>query len=395
MPKIFIVACEASGDLHASHLAMELRALRPDVKFQGIGGPLMANAGIEVLEDMTKISALGLGDVLRQYFTYLKIFNETLAAIEKFQPDVIVLLDSPAFNLRLAKKISKMKRRESSEGDKKKFPVVYYISPQLWAWGGNRIHTVKKTISKMLVILPFEKEIYDKAGVPVSFVGHPLLDEISESADKKELRARFEIHEGETAIGLLPGSRKREIERIFPAMMASAVLIKEKIKKPVFFLVKSPNVPEDFYQNVLRQYPHIFVRQLKNHDGLFRDVVAAVDFALITSGTATLEAGIIGTPYILLYKTSLSTYLIGRPLVRIPFLGLVNLLAKKQVVPEFIQFLDPEKIAQTAVSILNNPEAYQGMQRDFEAVRKKLGESGASRKAAEEILKSLPQTAEI
>lgn len=377
MKKIFIVACEASGDLHASHLAHELRLQCPEVKLQGIGGPLMAQSGIEVLEDMTKISALGLGDVLRQYFTYLKIFNETLAAIDKFQPDAIVLLDSPAFNLRLAKKI------------RKKFPVVYYISPQLWAWGGNRIHTVKKTVSKMLVILPFEKEIYDKAKVPVSFVGHPLLDEIQENADKKTLRARFEIHEGETAIGLLPGSRKREIERIFPAMMESAVLLKEKIKKPVFFLVKSPNVPEDFYQNVLRQHPHIFVRQLKNHDGLFRDVVAAVDFALITSGTATLEAGIIGTPYILLYKTSLSTYLIGRPLVRIPFLGLVNLLAKKKVVPEFIQFLDPEKIAQTAMSIINNPEIYQGMKKDFAAVRQMLGQSGASRKAAEEILKSL------
>ncbi len=389
MPKIFMVACEASGDLHASHLAHEFRVQRPDVKLQGIGGPLMAKSGVEVLEDMTKISALGLGDVLRQYFTYLKIFNETLAAIEKFQPDAIVLLDSPAFNLRLAKKISKMKRCESLGGEKKKFPVFYYISPQLWAWGGRRIHTVKKTVSKMLVILPFEKEIYEKAGVPVSFVGHPLMDQVQEGADKSALRRRFEIHENETAIALLPGSRKREIERIFPAMMAAAVLLKEKVTKPVFFLVKSPNVPEDFYQDVLRQYPLVFVRQLKNHDGLFRDVVAAVDFALITSGTATLEAGIIGTPYILLYKTSWSTYLVGRPLVRIPFLGLVNLLAKKRVVPEFIQFLDPEKIAHTAISILNNPEVYQGMKKDFDLVRKKLGSSGASRIAAEEILKDL------
>ena len=349
----------------------------------------MAKSGIEILEDMTKISALGLGDVLRQYFVYLKIFNETLAAIDKFKPDAIVLLDSPAFNLRLAKKISKMKRCESLGGEKKKFPVFYYISPQLWAWGGRRIHTVKKNVSKMLVILPFEKEIYEKAGVPVSFVGHPLMDHIRETADKKTLRQRFEIHEGETAIALLPGSRKREIERIFPAMMASAALLKEKITKPVFFLVKSPNVPEDFYQDILKQYPLIFVRQLQNHDGLFKDVVAAVDFALITSGTATLEAGIIGTPYILLYKASWTTYLVGRPLVRVPFLGLVNLLSKKQVVPEFIQFLDPEKIAQTAVSILNNPEVYRGMKKEFEIVRKNLGQRGASKMAAEEILKEL------
>lgn len=389
MPKIFIVACEASGDLHAAHLVHELKSQRPDVKLQGIGGPLMVKAGVEVLEDMTKISALGLGDVLRQYFTYLKIFNETLAAIDKFQPDAIVLLDSPAFNLRLAKKISQMKRCESPEGGKKKFPVFYYISPQLWAWGGRRIHTVKKTVSKMLVILPFEKEMYEKAGMPVTFVGHPLLDQVEEGADRKALRQRFEIHDRETAIALLPGSRKREIERIFPAMMASAALLKDKISKPVFFLVKSPNVPEDFYQEVLRHYPLVSVRQLKNHDGLFRDVVAAADFALITSGTATLEAGLIGTPYILMYKTSWSTYLVGRPLVRVKFLGLVNLLAKKKIVPEFIQFLEPEKIAQTAVSIMNNPEVYRGMKKDFQAVRNLLGSSGASRKAAAEILKDL------
>lgn len=389
MPKIFIVACEASGDLHGAHLVKELKAQRSGVELQGIGGPLMAQAGVEVLEDMTKISALGLGDVLRQYFVYLKIFNNTLAAIEKFQPDAIVLLDSPAFNLRLAKKISKMKRYESASGEKKKFPVFYYISPQLWAWGGRRIHTIKKTVSKMLVILPFEKAIYEKAKVPVSFVGHPLLDEINQGQNRETLRKHFEIKEGETAIALLPGSRKREIERIFPAMMASAALLKEKISKSVFFLVKSPNVPEDFYQHVLRQHPLVFVRQLKNHDGLFRDVVAASDFSLITSGTATLEAGLIGTPYILMYKTSWSTYIVGRPLVRVKFLGLVNLLAGKKVVPEFIQFLAPEKIAQTAVSILQNRDACEGMKKDFALVREKLGSSGASRKAAEEILRDL------
>lgn len=377
MPKIFIIACEASGDLHGAHLARELRKKAPSITLQGIGGPQMAAAGVEILEDMTKMSALGFGDVVRQYLKYRKIFYATLAAVERFKPDALVLIDSPAFNLRFAKKI------------KKRFPVFYYISPQLWAWGGRRIHVVKKTVSKMLVILPFEKGLYEKHGIPVEFLGHPLLDQPGPSAGREALRARFEIRLEEKAVGLLPGSRRKEVERILPGMAAAAAIIKKKVPSSVFFLVESPNVPQETYDRILNACPQVSVRRLKNQESLFRDAVTAMDFALIASGTATLEAGLLGTPFFLLYKASWTTYEIGRRLVHVPFLGLVNLLAGKKVVPEFIQELDPQKIAGEAAALLNNPKALAEMKLEFEAVKKILGEPGASARAAEIILKEI------
>ncbi len=377
MPKIFIIACEASGDLHGAHLAQELLKQKPDTELQGIGGPLMASSGVKLHEDMTKMSALGLGDVLRQYFKYREIFYRTLRKIEEFKPDGIVMIDSPAFNLRLAKKI------------KKRFPVFYYISPQLWAWGGQRIHDVKKTVTKMLVILPFEKNMYEQAGVPVEFVGHPLLDHMHTKAERETLRPELGIGAGETAIGLFPGSRRREVDRIFPAMVQAAALIKKEIPTASFYTVRSANLPEEPFDAVLNANPGVTVTILKNREGLYRDAVAAMDFALITSGTATLEAGLIGTPYFLMYRASTTTYILGRWLVQVPFLGLVNLLAGKSVVPEFIQDLDPERIAKQAVKLLQDPKACAEMKKEFAEVRNKLGDAGASRRAAEAVLNSL------
>lgn len=377
MRKIFIIACEASGDHHAAHLAAELKKQHPGVILQGIGGPHMAKAGVEILTDMTAMSALGLGDVLRQYFKYRKIFYDTLAAVDRFKPDALVMLDSPAFNLRFAKKI------------KKRYPVFYYISPQLWAWGGQRIHVVKKHVTKMLVILPFEKGMYEKAGIPVEFVGHPLLDQPAPSSSRDGLRSRFEIQPDEIAIGVLPGSRKREVERILPGMLDAAAIIKEKIPNAVFFMVQSPNVPAELYDSILKSRPAVSVRRLLNHEGLYRDVVTAMDFAFIASGTATLEAGLLGTPFFLLYRASWTTYVVGKQLVKVPFLGLVNLLAGKAVVPEFIQDLNAPMMAQGAISLLQNPQAMDAMKNEFAAVRKMLGGPGASARAAKIILESI------
>lgn len=378
MPKVFIIACEASGDLHGSHLAMEMLSRKPSIELRGVGGPLMERAGVKIIEDMTKISALGLGDVLRQYFRYREIFYRALREIESFKPDAIVMIDSPAFNLRLAKKI------------KKRFPVFYYISPQLWAWGGSRIHDVRKNVSKMLVILPFEKDMYEKAGIPVEFVGHPLLDHAHASAPREALRKRFEIRENQIAIGILPGSRKKEIERILPAMMQTISILRKKLPDAAFFLVQASNVPKETFRGILDQFPDVPLRKLENQDGLFKDAVTAMDFALVTSGTATLETGLLGTPFFLLYKASATTYLLGKMLVRVPFLGLVNLLAGKRVVPEFIQeSMDPEVMAKEALALIENQSAREEMKREFALVRKKLGEPGADRRAAEAVLRSI------
>lgn len=371
--RFFIVACESSGDAHGAHLMEEIKRLNPGAEFRGLGGPKMAAAGLDLLYDMTRISALGLGDVLRQYFKYRKIFYQAVHAIREWKPDAVIVIDSPAFNLRLAKKISKLA------------PVIYYISPQLWAWGARRIKVIQKHIAHMLVILPFETGLYQKAHVPVTFVGHPLLDEISPSQNREALRARLGLKQGEIGIGLLPGSRRKEVQRIFPVMLEAAEILRRKVPQAVFYFRPAPSIPYSVYASLLEAHPGLAVR----HPDLgFHDLVHSLDFALVTSGTATLETALMGTPYFLLYKASTSTYWLGRWLIRVRYLGLVNLLAGKSVVPEFIQTgMQPETIAHEAEIFLKNPDLARNMREEFENVRMLLGSSGASRRAAEAVLK--------
>ena len=369
--KIFLVACEASGDLHGAHLISEIQKLVPNAVFCGVGGARMQKTGMQIFHDMTKISALGLGDVLRNYFKYLKIFNETLEHIRHEKPDAVILIDSPAFNLRLAKKISAAT------------PVLYYISPQLWAWGKRRIHIVKKHIREMLVILPFEKEFYEKEGVAVKFVGHPLLDAIPELPEAGTLRAKIGIVPGQKAIGLFSGSREKEVKRILPVMLQAASHLRKDFPEARFFISKSPNVRPEVYDELLQQISF----KIECPATSFYELVKAMDFAYVASGTATLETALIGTPFFLLYKASWSTYFLGRHLIKVPYLGLVNLLAEDRVVPEFIQQdARPETLAHEAKVFLQSSELQQKMKEEFRQVREKLGEKGASARAAKEVV---------
>jgi lipid-A-disaccharide synthase len=368
--KIFIVACEASGDLHGAHLISEIQNLAPDASFCGVGGDKMRAAGMRIFSDMTKISALGLGDVLRNYFKYLKIFNETLTNIAKEKPDAVILIDSPAFNLRLAKKLPA------------NAPVLYYISPQLWAWGKRRIHIVKKHIREMLVILPFEKDFYEKEGVAVKFVGHPLLDAIPELPEAPVLRAKIGIDQEQKAIGLFSGSREKEVKRILPVMLRAAEYLRKDFPESRFFISRSPNVRPAVYDAFLQGLP--FKAECPSVS--FYELVKAMDFAYVASGTATLETALIGTPFFLLYKASWSTYFLGKRLIKVPYLGLVNLLADTRVVPEFIQQdAHPETLAHEAKFFLRTPELQEKMREEFRQVREKLGEKGASARAAKEV----------
>lgn len=372
--KIFLVACEASGDLHGADLITEIQKVAPDTVFCGVGGAKMQAAGMQVFDDMTQISALGLGDVLRNYFKYLKIFNDTIKNIRKEKPDAVILIDSPAFNLRLAKKISALAS------------VLYYISPQLWAWGKRRIHIVKKHIREMLVILPFEKDFYEEEGVAVKFVGHPLLDAIPELPEPSALRAKLDIPQDQTAIGLFSGSREKEVKRILPVMLKAASYLKKDLPGMAFFISKSPNVHPEVYDALLQGLSV----EVKCPSVPFYELVKAMDFAFVASGTATLETALIGTPFFLLYKASWSTYLLGKYLIKVPYLGLVNLLANTRVVPEFIQRdAHPETLAHEARVFLKSPELHEKMREEFREVREKLGEKGASKRAAEEILSFL------
>lgn len=368
--KIFITACEASGDLHGASLVTELRKLFPDADFCGLGGMKMQAAGVRIFHDMTKISALGLGDVLRNYFKYLKIFKDTIELIRKEKPDVLVTIDSPAFNLRLAKKVSSL------------VPVLYFISPQLWAWGRRRISIIKEHVREMIVILPFEKDFYEMAGVDVKFVGHPVLDAIPELPETGALRSKFGIPADKQAIGLFSGSREAEVERILPVMLSAASMLQKDVPETVFFVSKSPNVRPDVYDRILARSSV----EVKSLAASFYEMVKAMDFALVASGTATLETALIGTPFFLLYKASWSTYFLGKHLIKVPYLGLVNLLADDRVVPEFIQQdAHPETIAHEAKIFLKSPELQARMREEFRQVREKLGAKGASARAACEI----------
>jgi lipid-A-disaccharide synthase len=368
--KIFLVACEASGDLHGAHLISEIKKIAPDTLFCGVGGAKMQATGMQIFHDMTKISALGLGDVLRNYFKYLKIFNGTLENIRDEKPDAVILIDSPAFNLRLAKKISALA------------PVFYYISPQLWAWGKRRIHIVKKHIREMLVILPFEKDFYEKEGVAVKFVGHPLLDAIPELPDAAILRAKIGIAQNQKAIGLFSGSREKEVKRILPVMLQAAGFLRKDFPEAVFFISRSSNVRPEVYDQLLQGLSF----KVECPSVPFYELVKAMDFAYVASGTATLETALIGTPFFLVYKASWSTYFLGKHLIKVSYLGLVNLLADTQVIPEFIQQdAHPETLAHEAKVFLQSPELQQKMKAEFRQVREKLGEKGASGRAAKEI----------
>lgn len=375
MPKIFIIACEASGDKHGAMLVQAVKKINPSIEFEGLGGMEMKAAGVALLEDMTRVSVLGLGDVLRKYFHFRRIFYRALERVKQARPDLLILIDSPAFNLRFAKKI------------KRRVPVLYYISPQIWAWGARRIHTIRRTVDHMMVILPFEEEIYRKAGIPSTFVGHPLLDRVRASKSRADLRQEFGLKDSETMIALLPGSREPEVRRILPIMLKTAQILQGKIPELRFFLVQAPHVPSALYDRCLGAFPEL--RPKKTLERLY-DVVACADFALVASGTATLETALLGTPFFLLYKASASTFFFGRRLVKIPYIGLVNVLAGRHVVPEFIQHLaDPAEIAHETKVLLDNRELQEKFKRQIREVCGKLGEPGATERAARLVVEKL------
>lgn len=374
MSKIFIIACEASGDKHGADLVSAIKKIDSTVRFEGLGGIEMKRAGVNLLEEMTSISVLGLGDVLKKYFLFRNIFYRALKRVEETRPDLLILIDSPAFNLRFAKKI------------RRRIPVFYYVSPQIWAWGWRRIHTIRRTVDHMLAILPFEEEMYRKENVPCTFVGHPLLDRVKETRPRADLRREFGLGDQGQAVALLPGSREPEVKRILPVMLRTAELLQKEVTNLKFLLVPAPHVQSSVYRALLALFPN--VRPVLS-DRLY-DVIRAADFALVASGTATLETALLGTPYFLLYKASVSTFFLGRRLVRIPYIGLVNVLAGRHVVPEFIQHLaQPEEIARQTKAYLENEELRERLRGEVRRVCQKLGEPGASERAARLIVEAL------
>ena len=377
MPKtIMIIAGEASGDLHGSSLASSLKAIDPDLRLIGMGGEKMIKAGVESYQNIEDLSVIGLGEVLSNLGKFTAVFRFLVGRLDSEKPDCVVLIDYPEFNLRFAK-----------EAKKRNIPVIYYISPQIWAWRKGRVKIVKKFIEKMMVIFAFEKEFYEKEAVAAEFVGHPLLDVVRPRFSREEFLKLQGLADNKKILALLPGSRQIEVIRNLPVMLKAAGIIKNKFGEDVQFVIAKPKeIKGEIYAEILKDC----VLKPKIIEDYPYDCVNAADLVLVASGTATLETAILEKPMLIIYKVSFLTWLVGKMLVKIPDIGLVNIVAGARIVPEFIQFdATAEKIADEAIGLISSPEKINEIKINLRAVKEKLGGPGASRRAAQSILATL------
>ncbi|MBI3616257.1 MAG: lipid-A-disaccharide synthase [Candidatus Omnitrophica bacterium] len=371
-----IIAGESSGDLHGGHLAQALKAARPDLKLFGLGGSSMREAGVEILADPTGIAVIGLIEVFRHLPTFRRLFHQAVAALDERKPDLVILIDYPGFNLRFAEEVKRRGIR-----------LVYYISPQIWAWDPGRIRKIKRLVDRMLVVFPFEKTLYEQNGVPVTFIGHPLLDNVKPTLSHLEALERFGLEDGLPIIGLLPGSRDLEVRRILPALLAAGEKMLQNLPSSArFLLIKAPHLPWELYRQALNRSslkPKVVERW--DYDGIY-----TCDLVMVASGTATLECALLNRPMLIVYKTSWPTYFLSRFFIRIPVIGLVNVVAGEKVAPEFIQHrANPAAISKAALELWNSAEQRNTMKSDFEKIRQSLGTPGASGRAAQAVLAEL------
>jgi len=378
--KIAVIAGEASGDLHASSLIREIKKINSNLEIFGIGGDRMRREGVELIFHIDKLSFMGFFEVIKKLSFIRGVMKKMTSTIETRRPDLAILIDYPGFNLRFAKKVKNLG-----------IPVVYYISPQVWAWGGNRVKKMQNLIDQMLVIFPFEKEIYEKFNIDCEFVGHPLLEVTRPILPLEDFQKKFDIRKNDVVVGLLPGSRWQEVEKILPIMFESSELLKTRIKNLKVLLGLAPTIKKEKMEDLLTQAGF----GAKIVENLAYDLMKHADLLLITSGSATLECAILGTPFLVLYKTSLWTYLLAKSLISIPNIALANVVAGKRIVPEFIQNRAvPNQISEEMYGILTDRERYKAIQNELKKVKQKLGEEGASKKAAEIVMQMLTSPAD-
>ncbi|MEX5213205.1 MAG: lipid-A-disaccharide synthase [Nitrospiraceae bacterium] len=372
MPRIFIVTGEASGDAHGANLAQALRAQRPDCELIGVGGHRMAEAGVDLITGLKRLDHMGFPgpSVLRgAYHNYRRLAGLLKATVF----DAVVFIDHPGLNLRLA-------RVAKAAGQR----VVYYIAPQIWAWAPGRIKLIQRVVDQMLVILPFERALYQRAGVPCEFVGHPLLDQVAPSYNSAELRRQFGLEGTGPVIGLLPGSRESEVRSLLPILLDAANRVREREPSARFVLAQAGSIAGTLLAGQL-QACAVPVTVVKDRAS---EVMACADVLWVASGTATLQAAIVGTPMVLLYTTAWLTYWIARYKILVQWIGLVNIVAGRTIVPELIQReATPERLSEEAMRLLRDPEAARTMKEALRKVRESLGKPGASHRAAEAILK--------
>ena len=368
---IMIIAGETSGDIHAAGLVRQLKERRPDLHFFGSGGDGMTEQRMETIYHIRDMSFLGFFEVLKHLPFVWRVFRSMIAILEERRPRLVILIDYPGFNLRFAK-----------AAKKRGFHVLYYISPQVWAWGKKRIKKIARRVDRMLVFFPFEVDLYQKEGLDVRFVGHPLKDVVRVRQNKTSFFRELGLDPNRPTVGLLPGSREQEVQRLLPEMVKAVKRLQRTIPDLQAVVGLVPILADTVYTPFLKGGTSI--RPVRNHT---YDVMSHCDAVMVASGTATLETAILGTPMVILYRMSRISYLIGRALVRLKHIGLVNIVAGRDVVPELIQKdARGEKIAKAVSVFLSDDVKRTNVIKELKKVSDKLGGKGATERAAESVM---------
>ena len=368
MKRVMIIAGEASGDLHAAKLVKAVHLNNPDIEFFGIGGEDMRKAGVKTLVDSADLAVVGLFEVLAHRKIIFGALEQMRELLRTFPPDLLLLTDYPEFNLRLAKTAKEL-------GIK----VLYYISPQVWAWRQKRVHTIRERVDMMAVVFPFEEEFYRQHNVPVRFVGHPLVDEVISSQSITILRNEFSLSSKQPVVGLFPGSRRSEIKRLLPIILKTASRLQQQRPDIQFVMPLASTIPEDLIKPAL-EHSGLDIRLIKHRS---HDVIEACDIILTVSGTVTLEIALLEKPMVIINKVNWLTYLIVSRMLKIDYIGLCNIVAGKQIVPEFSQYrARPSLLVKEIIHILDNAEYRNSMVRELALVREKLGGTDGIRNIA-------------
>jgi lipid-A-disaccharide synthase len=362
-----IIAGEASGDVHGAKLAHAINNRSTDTSLFGVGGIAMKTEGVKILVDCKTLSVMGITEVLAKLPTIYQAMAIVKKALNKLRPNLLILIDFPDFNFHVAAVAKKLN-----------IPVLYYISPQIWAWRQNRVHKIKRLVDHMAVILPFEAAFYCKHHVPVTFVGHPLLDGILPVPDRQPATT----HLNEPVIGLLPGSREKEVSTLLPVMLEAAKIIKRFLPTSRFMVSCAESINAELVLDVVSQYAPTLEAEIVN--GSIIKVFQQSRILVAASGTVTLEAALYGIPTVIIYKVSPLSYWIGKRLIKVKHIGIANLIVKKELQPELIQDdASPQIIADTVTAMINDPDRLRQIEKELIRIRDLLGGAGASDRVAQ------------
>jgi lipid-A-disaccharide synthase len=373
-PLALLLSCgEPSGDLYAGALTRELRALDRDIAVSGLGGPQFAAAGGVLIDDYRGLTVTGLTEAIVKLPKSQRTMSRLVAVARDRRPDALIAVDFPDFNLRLAARIKRLG-----------IPIIYYVSPQIWAWRASRLETIRRLADRVLVIFPFEESIYAKAGIPVEFVGHPLIDLATPTAPRDRFLRGLGFAADAPTVAILPGSRPNEVDRILRDLVDAARQIETSVPHVQFVVARAPSLDDALFNAIRDRGP----ARVAVIEGDTDTVLASADVALTASGTATVQAALHDTPMVVVYRVSPMTYRLGRRLIRLETFAMVNLIAGERIVPELIQdAFTPEAVAREAVALLTDRSRAAQMRAGLARVRERLGGRGASRRAAEAILR--------